>query len=106
MAPVSKFLKLHKSQILLDFGGGKFDNMGLPEKRTQQFSLCDQPYGYRRALLAAFKAWPERPPHSHSIVPGGLLVTSSVTRLIPLTSMMMRLAVRPNVHCDVSGAYT
>ena len=34
-------------------------------------------------------------PHSHSIVPGGLLVTSYVTRLIPRTSLMMRLATRP-----------
>ena len=30
-------------------------------------------------------------PHSHSIVPGGLLVMSRQTRLTPLTSLMMRL---------------
>ena len=34
-------------------------------------------------------------PYSHSIVPGGLLVTSYTTRLTPLTSLMMRVAVRP-----------
>ena len=33
--------------------------------------------------------------HSHSIVPGGLLVMSYVTRLIPRTSLMMRVAARP-----------
>jgi prophage regulatory protein len=33
--------------------------------------------------------------HSHSIVPGGLLVTSYTTRLTPLTSLMMRVAVSP-----------
>jgi hypothetical protein len=32
------------------------------------------------------------PVHSHSIVPGGLLVTSYVTRLIPLTSFTIRPA--------------
>ena len=34
-------------------------------------------------------------PYSHSIVPGGLLVTSYTTRLTPLTSLMMRVAVAP-----------
>src|ERR1700719_2659247 len=34
-------------------------------------------------------------PHSHSIVPGGFDVTSSTTRLPPLTSLMMRVAVSP-----------
>lgn len=33
--------------------------------------------------------------HSHSIVPGGLLVMSYVTRLTPRTSLMMRAATRP-----------
>src|SRR5262249_50098750 len=33
------------------------------------------------------------PPHSHSIVPGGLLVTSYTTRFTPFTSLMMRVAV-------------
>ena len=33
--------------------------------------------------------------HSHSIVPGGLLVMSYVTRLIPRTSLMIRAATRP-----------
>jgi len=33
--------------------------------------------------------------HSHSIVPGGFDVTSYTTRLTPLTSLMMRVAVSP-----------
>ena len=32
--------------------------------------------------------------HSHSIVPGGLLVTSYTTRLIPFTSLIIRVAHR------------
>lgn len=31
--------------------------------------------------------------YSHSIVPGGLLVTSSTTRFTPATSLMMRLEI-------------
>jgi hypothetical protein len=31
---------------------------------------------------------------THSIVPGGLLVTSYTTRLTPFTSLMMRVAAR------------
>lgn len=34
------------------------------------------------------------PHHSHSIVPGGLLVRSSTTRLTPLTSLVMRVLMR------------
>ena len=34
-------------------------------------------------------------PHSHSIVPGGLLVTSYTTRFTPFTSLMIRVAVSP-----------
>jgi len=34
-------------------------------------------------------------PYSHSIVPGGLLVTSYTTRFTPFTSLMMRVAVSP-----------
>jgi len=33
--------------------------------------------------------------HSHSIVPGGLLVTSYTTRFTPFTSLMIRVAARP-----------
>ena len=33
--------------------------------------------------------------HSHSIVPGGLDVTSYTTRLTPFTSLMIRVAVSP-----------
>jgi hypothetical protein len=34
-------------------------------------------------------------PHSHSIVPGGLLVTSYTTRFTPFTSLMIRVATLP-----------
>ncbi|WP_447643448.1 LapA family protein [Nocardioides zeae] len=33
-------------------------------------------------------------PHSHSMVPGGLLVTSSTTRLTSATSLVMRVEMR------------
>ena len=33
--------------------------------------------------------------HSHSIVPGGLLVTSYTTRFTPFTSLMIRVATWP-----------
>jgi hypothetical protein len=44
------------------------------------------------------------PPHSHSIVPGGLLVISYVTRLIPRTSFTIRFATR--VKNAMSNGYT
>ena len=58
-------------------------------------------YDLERELGQGFRA-PFRPVrrelrhnHSHSIVPGGLLVTSYTTRLTPLTSLMMRVATVP-----------
>jgi len=39
--------------------------------------------------------WPLYAPYSHSIVPGGLLVTSYTTRFTPFTSLMMRVATAP-----------
>src|SRR5580698_3938436 len=44
------------------------------------------------------------PLYSHSIVPGGLLVTSYVTRLIPRTSLTIRFATR--VKNAMSNGYT
>jgi hypothetical protein len=38
-------------------------------------------------------AWSEWVAYSHSIVPGGLLVTSRVTRLICLTSLVIRVEI-------------
>ena len=38
---------------------------------------------------------PPYSPHSHSIVPGGFDVMSYTTRLTPLTSLMIRVAVSP-----------
>ena len=57
------------------------------------------PTDQRSALATAFQAHPASPPlpsdrggvvYSHSMVPGGLDVTSSTTRLTPGTSAMMR----------------
>ena len=42
--------------------------------------------------------------HSHSIVPGGLLVTSKTTRLMPRTSLTIRPATR--VRNPMSNGYT
>ncbi len=48
----------------------------------------------RDGITAAFS--PDgRTDYSHSIVPGGLLVTSYTTRLTPFTSLMMRVATAP-----------
>ena len=38
--------------------------------------------------------------YSHSIVPGGFEVMSYVTRLIPGTSLMIRVAVSPRNSCE------
>ena len=38
--------------------------------------------------------------YSHSIVPGGLLVTSYTTRLIPFTSLMILVATRLRNACS------
>src|SRR5205085_6827105 len=38
--------------------------------------------------------------YSHSIVPGGLDVTSYTTRLMPLTSLMIRVATRARKACS------
>ena len=37
--------------------------------------------------------------HSHSIVPGGFDVTSYTTRLMPFTSLIIRVATRPSTSC-------
>src|SRR3954452_3014403 len=46
-----------------------------------------------RRLVRPARA-PRVTPHSHSIVPGGLLVTSRTTRLTPGTSLVIRLETR------------
>ena len=68
------------------------------EGKELRYRYCDasglvQPNSqrdFRRRLHGCCHA-----PHSHSIVPGGLLVTSYTTRFTPLTSLMMRVATRP-----------
>src|ERR1035438_377091 len=71
------------------------------EPRLQRLGafLADEP---RAIALGWYERRPWRPrkrlstrspgSHSHSIVPGGLLVMSKQTRLTPLTSFTMRLA--------------
>src|SRR6185437_3389726 len=41
-----------------------------------------------------------RPSHSHSIVPGGLLVTSYTTRLMPRTSLTRRVETFARKECS------
>ena len=51
----------------------------------------------RRSDRPALSRQPARPEHhSHSIVPGGLLVMSNTTRLIPFTSLVIRVEIRSN----------
>ena len=42
-----------------------------------------------------------RAAHSHSMVPGGLLVTSSTTRLTPSTSLVMRFEMRDRTSSGI-----
>ena len=69
--------------ILADFLADLVCNQPLEPRLTEPFLLGK--YGQSKF---------EIPPYSHSIVPGGLLVTSYTTRLIPRTSLMMRVATR------------
>jgi len=54
---------------------------------------------YAGGIEGGFRVWvlPDscslKPTHSHSMVPGGLLVMSSATRFTPGTSLIMRLLI-------------
>ncbi len=56
------------------------------ERQCSERKKYHRNYGYCHRLCS---------PHSHSIVPGGLLVMSYTTRLTPFTSLMIRVAVAP-----------
>ena len=47
----------------------------------------------QRVQRAPIAPGPTKTPHSHSIVPGGLLVMSYTTRFTPFTSLTMRLEI-------------
>ena len=49
--------------------------------------------GIRHGLLRSAPGVRRRPAHSHSMVPGGLLVTSRTTRLTSRTSLVMRVEI-------------
>ena len=59
----------------------------LPECRSKANETAHSNYAKARNST--------RSHYSHSIVPGGLLVTSYTTRFTPFTSLMMRVAVSP-----------
>jgi hypothetical protein len=72
-------------------------NVTKPEPSRALLAWMSEREGFRggRILQSDAGSNPKEPPHSHSIVPGGLLVTSYTTRLIPFTSLMIRVATRP-----------
>jgi hypothetical protein len=62
-----------------------FQQARTPSRRSVcQFAQLDRARYYRAGVS-----------YSHSIVPGGLLVTSYTTRFTPFTSLMMRVATWP-----------
>ncbi|MGY3501333.1 hypothetical protein ACVI1I_000939 [Bradyrhizobium sp. USDA 4459] len=76
---------------------GKRQLVGWVERSDiHQSRLCKHD-GFRYALpiLRPAAQGNRQAPYSHSIVPGGLLVTSYTTRFTPFTSLMMRVAVSP-----------
>ena len=75
---------------------------GLLLRGAQPFGACRSRVGQsrRRLRMATLEVRSGRNAathlsHSHSIVPGGLLVMSYTTRFTPFTSLMMRVAVSP-----------
>jgi hypothetical protein len=61
---------------------------------VEEPSVAKSRVRFRRRPLRTAPAAPRRHGHSHSIVPGGLDVTSKATRFTPSTSLMMREAMR------------
>jgi hypothetical protein len=55
-------------------------------------------------LTILSRAIPDRPfsmtPRAHSIEPGGLEIALQTTRLMPRTSLMIRIAVPPSTSLD------
>ena len=69
---------LSRLSRLADFGGR--GTLAAAKKRTAG-AFCRPEAGFGAG-------------YSHSMVPGGLLVTSSTTRLTPSTSLVIRLEIR------------
>jgi len=81
---------------------GLFTRASFSKPRVSEAHGRNKPVDhYRRDNIASSKALvystlsQSTPPYSHSIVPGGLLVTSYTTRFTPLTSLMIRVATLP-----------
>jgi hypothetical protein len=79
-------------QANLLFGKSALAHVRLPKERT--LPKFGDIYGEQVSGLSITQAYEPRP-YSHSIVPGGLLVTSYTTRLTPFTSLMIRVATLP-----------
>src|SRR6202012_6033475 len=84
-----------------------------PPERRRYRPKSRVSFDFYRLLLVAYNSLScpalsqptlRTPPHSHSIVPGGLDVISYVTRLIPRTSFTIRPATR--VKNPISNGYT
>ena len=59
-----------------------------PEAMPQRDGGCDLV-----VVIAPARPGDPKTPHSHSMVPGGLLVMSYTTRFTPFTSLTMRLEI-------------
>ena len=68
----------------------------LPPSPGSRRSSCGRPPRSGAAGCGAGRA-----AHSHSMVPGGLLVTSSTTRLTPSTSLVMRFEMRDRTSSGI-----
>jgi hypothetical protein len=92
-APV-KLEKLNEGGALAHARGhiwGQLIFQDVQERAVIDLRPCDRRKNWSRANFFEQRATP----HSHSIVPGGLLVTSYTTRFTPFTSLMIRVAVSP-----------
>lgn len=70
--------------------------VGIGRNETDLFvcQLDGQSYAAAQQALPLDLSVPVGPGYSHSMVPGGLLVTSNTTRLISRTSLVMRVEMR------------
>ena len=76
----------YRTAVLIRLRGGMVEQHQ-PNDRDDMDKEGDQWNGVRQPASRCLR-------YSHSIVPGGLLVMSYVTRLIPRTSFTMRVATR------------
>src|SRR3989338_3971590 len=70
------------------------------------YGAARTPAVYRQVVDREFSTWKAnytKTPYSHSIVAGGLPEMSYTTRLMPRTSLMMRLEILPSSACGSSA---